>query len=130
MAFNFLKKLIGVDSQEENIKYSDLRTNPSNQSGNDCTGVLNLKKNDVLDLTKRNPSLNNLVLGAGWDSSRIGANIDLDLIAFLLDSNGKLVKSDKNIVYYGAKKAKGIFLNGDNLTGEGEGDDEKIFVNL
>ncbi len=32
MAFNFLKKLIGVDSQEENIKYSDLRTNPSNQS--------------------------------------------------------------------------------------------------
>ena len=79
MAFNFLKKLIGVDSQEENIKYSDLRTNPSNQSGNDCTGVLNLKKNDVLD------------------------------------SNGKLVKSDKNIVYYGAKKAKGIFLNGDNF---------------
>ena len=47
MAFNFLKKLIGVDSQEENIKYSDLRTNPSNQSGNDCTGVLNLKKNEV-----------------------------------------------------------------------------------
>ena len=109
MAFNFLKKLIGVDSQEENIKYSDLRTNPSNQSGNDCTGVLNLKKNDVLDLTKRNPSLNNLVLGAGWDSSRIGANIDLDLIAFLLDSNGKLVKSDKISFIMELKRQKVYF---------------------
>lgn len=129
MALNFLRKLMKTDSQE-GIKDNSLNENKYNQREDESIGVLNLKKNDILDLTKRNSSLNNLVLAAGWDANRIGANIDLDLVAFLLDGNGKAIKSDKNIVYYASKKARGIFLNGDNLTGEGDGDDEKIFVNL
>lgn len=129
MALNFLRKLMKTESQDT-VKDNSLNVNEFNEKENDGIGILNLKKNDILDLTKRNPSLNNLVLAAGWDASRIGANIDLDLVAFLLDADGKAIKSDKNVVYYASKKAKGIFLNGDNLTGEGDGDDEKIFVNL
>ncbi|MDO4535656.1 MAG: TerD family protein [Clostridium perfringens] len=131
MALNFLKKLMKGDSQES-FKNNTLNSNSNEYKGleNQSMGPLNLNKNDVLDLTKRNPSINNIILAAGWDASRHGSNIDLDLVAFLLDENGKLIKSDKNVVYYAAKKAKGIFLNGDNLTGEGDGDDEKIFVNL
>lgn len=131
MALNFLKKLMKGDSQES-FKDNTLSANSNgyNSLENQSVGPLNLNKNDVLDLTKRNPSINNIVLAAGWDASRHGANIDLDLVAFLLDENGKTIKADKNVVYYASKKAKGIFLNGDNLTGEGDGDDEKIFVNL
>ncbi len=131
MALNFLKKFMKGDSQES-FNDNTLRSNNSEyrEVERQSIGPLNLNKNDVLDLTKRNPSINNIILAAGWDSSKHGFNIDLDLVAFLLDENGKLIKSDKNVVYYASKKAKGIFLNGDNLTGEGDGDDEKIFVNL
>ncbi len=129
MALNFLRKLIKIDSQND-IRDKNFNKEQYNKREAESAGSLNLKKNDVLDLTKKNPRLNNLVLAAGWDASKHGANIDLDLVAFLLDKNGKTIKSDKNVVYYASKKARGIFLNGDNLTGEGDGDDEKIFVNL
>ncbi len=101
------------------------------------TGILNLQKNDILDLTKRNPTLNKLLVGAGWDVAPVkrgffgllgGADYDLDLMAYLLDQHGNLI--NRGHVYYGAKKTQGAFLHGDNLTGEGEGDDEKISIVL
>lgn len=101
--------------------------------------MLNLQKNDILDLTKKNPGLNNVMLGAGWDVAKKkglfgfggGKDFDLDLVAFLLGKDGKLIKdSTTNIVYFGCKKGKGINLHGDNLTGAGSGDDEKISVTL
>ena len=48
-----------------------------------------IKKNDILDLTKRNPGLKRVKLGAGWDISNNGFDFDLDIAAFLLDSNNK-----------------------------------------
>ena len=98
-------------------------------------GVLNLKKNDILDLTKRDPSLNRLRLCAGWDVATKGIfgifkqDFDLDLSAILLDQNGKLLKQN-GIIYYGNLKGTGLFLHGDNLTGEGDGDDEMISISL
>ena len=94
------------------------------------TGILNLKKNDILDLTKTAPQLKNIRVAAGWDVATNGRNYDLDLCAILIGPNGKLVKKHNNVVYYGAKKSTGIFLDGDNLTGEGDGDDENIYVSL
>ena len=96
---------------------------------------MNLKKNDVLDLTKKNPSIKNIRLGAGWDVVKKGffnfaaADFDLDLVALLLNENGKIERK-QDIIYYGNQIGNGIKLHGDNLTGEGEGDDEKVSVDL
>lgn len=97
-------------------------------------GVLNLQKNDVLDLTKRDPSLNNILLGGGWDVAKKGffsrqADYDLDLVAILLNENGKIIDK-KSIIYFGNQKGTGIYLHGDNRTGAGDGDDEKISITL
>ena len=101
--------------------------------------MLNLQKNDILDLTKKNPGLNNVMLGAGWDVAKKkgffgfggGKDFDLDLVAFLLDGRGKMIKdSTTSLIYFGCQNGKGIKLHGDNLTGAGDGDDEKISVTL
>lgn len=94
----------------------------------ETTGVLNLKKNDVLDLTKSGSSLKHLILGAGWDVPETGPSYDLDIAAFLLHNNRRIVEAEKDVVYFGQMKQKGIFLNGDNRTGAGEGDDERIQI--
>lgn len=97
--------------------------------------LLNLEKNDILDLTKKDPSLNNIVLAAGWDVVKRGifnfgaADMDLDLSALLLDENGRLI-GEEGIIYFGNQRDKGIFLHNDNRTGEGDGDDEKISLTL
>ena len=59
-------------------------------SSNNQSGVLNLKKNDILNLTKKEPGLEKVVLGAGWDISLNGSSFDLDISAFLLGQNGKV----------------------------------------
>lgn len=96
-------------------------------------GVLNLQKNDILDLRKAEPGLKHVMLGAGWDVAKkgffnLGADYDLDLIALLLDSNDKLI--NRGVIYFGNLKGEGIYLHGDNRTGAGDGDDEKISVDL
>lgn len=91
---------------------------------NKNSGPLNLGKNDFLNLSKSAISLTNLRAGAGWDF-KSGRSFDLDLVAYLM-SNGRV----KETVYYGDKNHGGIYLDGDNLTGEGDGDDENIFINF
>ena len=96
--------------------------------------LLNLQKNDILDLTKKDPSLKNVILAAGWDVAKkgffgLGKDFDLDLVALLLDENGKLIDKD-GMIYFGNKRNNGIFLHGDNLTGHGDGDDERVSVSL
>ena len=99
------------------------------------TTLLNLQKNDILDLSKKDPSLKNILLGGGWDVAKkgfydFGADYDWDLIALLLGEDGKLTKSSKSVIYYNDMVGQGIKLHGDNRTGEGEGDDEKISISL
>ena len=91
--------------------------------------VLNLQKNDILDLTKKNPGLKKVILGAGGDVANNGAVFELDIAAFLLDSNNKF-NSLENIIFFNNKQGEGIYLEGDNRTGAGEGDDERIFIDL
>ena len=93
------------------------------------TVTLNLEKGAVLDLTKRNPGLKNVVLAAGWDTSAGGAAFDLDIAAFMLNTNNK-ISSGNDVVFFGNLSAPGVKLNGDNLTGEGEGDDETMNIDL
>lgn len=95
--------------------------------------AVSLVKGQKVDLTKGNPGLSKLVVGLGWDVNKYsgGSAFDLDTEAFLLGSDGK-VKSDGDFVFYGNLKhaCGGVEHMGDNLTGEGDGDDEQIVVDL
>lgn len=110
-------------------KFSENNNNASAQNQGAPAISLNLKKNDILDLTKRNPGLKHVILGAGWDIANSGDSFDLDIAAFLLDANGKFNTVD-NVIYFNNMKGQGIYLNGDNRTGAGEGDDERIDICL
>lgn len=94
---------------------------------------INLSKGQKVDLTKGNPSLKNIMVGLGWDVNAFdsGSDFDLDAAAFMLGSNGKC-PTDKEFVFYGNLKhqSNSVEHMGDNLTGEGDGDDEQIRVNL
>ena len=103
--------------------------NGNSSISNQSSGILNLNKNDILDLTKRNPGLKKVSLGAGWDIANNGLDYDLDIAAFLLDSNNKF-NTVSNIIFFNNKEGQGISLAGDNRTGAGEGDDEVININL
>ena len=91
--------------------------------------VLNLEKNTILDLSKTDPGLSMVTLGAGWDTARSGADIDLDISVFLLNGNGKITTAS-DVVFYQNQNAPGVSLSGDNQTGQGDGDDETITINL
>lgn len=95
--------------------------------------AVSLSKGQKVDLTKGNPGLSKIIVGLGWDTNKYdgGADLDLDAAAFLLAANGK-VASDSDFVFYGNLKhsSGGVEHMGDNLTGEGDGDDEQIKVNL
>ena len=94
---------------------------------------INLSKGQKVDLTKGNPSLKNIMVGLGWDVNQFdsGADFDLDAAAFMLGGNGKC-PTEKEFIFYGnLEHGSGAIKHmGDNLTGEGEGDDEQIEVNL
>jgi tellurium resistance protein TerD len=94
---------------------------------------VNLSKGQKVDLTKGNPGLSKLIIGLGWDTNKYdgGADFDLDAAAFLCGDNGK-VQNDQDFVFYNnLQHASGaVEHTGDNRTGEGEGDDEVIKVDL
>ena len=87
---------------------------------------INLTKGQKADLTKGNPGLQKIVVGLGWDvnSYSTGAAFDLDSSAFLLGEGGKVTKSKDFIYYENLEHPSGaVKHSGDNLTGEGSGDD-------
>ena len=92
--------------------------------------ILNLQKNQILDLTKRNPGLKKVTLGAGWDISNGGLDFDIDIAAFLVGSNNKVNQIPQDVIFFNNKQGQGIALSGDNRTGAGEGDDETILMVL
>ncbi|MFF0828082.1 TerD family protein [Brevibacillus porteri] len=106
--------------------------------------VVSLQKGQKIDLTKGNAGLTKLLVGLGWDPVKksggllggifgggSNANIDCDASVIMLDQNGKITK-EKNLVYFGNKKSPcgSVSHSGDNLTGDGEGDDEQLNVDL
>ena len=94
---------------------------------------VSLQKGQKVDLTKGNPGLKKIMVGLGWDVNQYdnGADFDLDASAVLLGENGK-VAADTDFVFYGnlSHNSESVVHQGDNLTGEGEGDDEQILVDL
>ena len=95
--------------------------------------MINLSKGQKIDLTKGNPGLSKLLIGLGWDVNKYDGQFDFDLdaSAFLLGANGKVINDTDFVFYNNPKHNSGsVTHTGDNRTGEGEGDDEQILVDL
>jgi tellurium resistance protein TerD len=95
---------------------------------------VSLTKGGNVSLTKQagGAGLSSVTVGLGWDArSTDGADFDLDASAIGVKADGT-VFSDKHFVFYGnlVSPEGAIAHTGDNLTGEGEGDDESIKINL
>lgn len=109
--------------------------------------AINLQKGQRVDLTKGNPGLSKIMVGLGWDpaDSRSGkgffgslfgggnsaSNVDCDASVLLLSENDK-VTNKNDVIYFGNLTSRdgSIVHSGDNLTGDGDGDDEQIFIEL
>ncbi|EZP35257.1 MULTISPECIES: TerD family protein [Janthinobacterium] len=94
--------------------------------------AISLQKGGNVNLSKEAPNLKKIIVGLGWDPrSTDGATFDLDGSAFLLKSDGK-VRGDSDFIFYNNLKSTdgSVVHTGDNTTGEGEGDDERIEIDL
>lgn len=92
---------------------------------------ISLTKGDTISLMKQQPGLKKVFVGAGWDMSDSGKTMDADLSVFALNDSLKSARQ-KDFVYFGNKSNtnNSIEHSSDNLTGEGDGDDEVININL
>lgn len=100
---------------------------------------VNLQKGQKVDLTKGNAGLKALVVGLGWDEAprkfslfSRREDIDCDASAILINAQSGKLNGPIDVVYYGnlTHRTGALRHCGDNLTGEGEGDDEQIIVEL
>jgi tellurium resistance protein TerD len=93
---------------------------------------VNLTKGGNVSLTKQAPGLNAIVVGLGWDARTTdGKSFDLDASAIVCNADGKVI-SDKHFIFFNnlTSPEGAVQHSGDNLTGEGGGDDEQVKVNL
>ncbi|MCX3061977.1 TerD family protein [Streptomyces beihaiensis] len=93
---------------------------------------VSLSKGGNVSLSKQAPGLTAVQVGLGWDvRTTTGADYDLDASALLCDENGKVASNAHFVFYNNLQSPDGSVVHtGDNLTGEGDGDDEVITVNL
>ena len=94
--------------------------------------AISLIKGQNISLSKTDPSLKNVLVGLGWDArSTDGQDFDLDASVFMATENGK-VPSDRHFIFYNqlVSPCGGVEHTGDNLTGDGDGDDESVIVRL
>ncbi|WP_054943214.1 TerD family protein [Paenibacillus ihuae] len=95
--------------------------------------AINLSKGQKIDLTKSNPGLTKITVGLGWDTNKYdgGKDFDLDVSVFLTNASGKVAK-ETNFIFFNNKQNENgsVVHTGDNRTGDGEGDDEQIQVDL
>jgi len=93
---------------------------------------VSLSKGGNVSLTKQAPGLTAVTVGLGWDlRTTTGADFDLDASALVLDASGKII-TDRHFVFFNNLRTPdgAVVHSGDNLTGAGEGDDERIDVNF
>jgi tellurium resistance protein TerD len=93
---------------------------------------VSLNKGGNVSLTKEAPGLTAVLVGLGWDArTTSGTDFDLDASALMVNASGKIIGDQYFIFFNNLTSPDGsVEHTGDNLTGEGEGDDEAIKVNL
>lgn len=96
------------------------------------SGVINLSKGQKINLSKSKPGLKKIMIGLGWDTNKYsgGFDFDLDASVFMVDEHGRTLPA--HFIFYNNLTGPNgsVVHQGDNRTGEGEGDDEQIFVDL
>jgi len=94
--------------------------------------AISLQKGGNVNLSKEAPGLKKVIIGLGWDPRATdGAEFDLDGSAFLLRADGK-VRGDSDFIFYNNLKSTdgSVTHTGDNRSGQGDGDDEQLVVDL
>ena len=94
--------------------------------------AISLTKGGNVNLSKEAPNLTNIAVGLGWNPRATdGQAFDLDAVAFLVNESGK-VRADAEFIFFNNLKSSdgSVEHTGDNRTGEGDGDDEVIKVDL
>lgn len=117
------------------LNESCINSNDSNNGGKKM--AVSLSKGGKVSLAKVaadagvSGQLSKLTVGLGWDTNRYdgGASFDLDAAAFMLGANGK-VRNEGDFIFYNNLNGQGVTHTGDNRTGDGDGDDEQIAVDL
>ena len=94
--------------------------------------AISLQKGQNVSLSKQAPGLKKARFGLGWEMRKTdGSAFDLDASAFVLSSSGKVLSDQHFVFYNNAQDPSGAVMHrGDNRTGEGEGDDEVIDIEL
>jgi tellurium resistance protein TerD len=94
--------------------------------------TVSLTKGGNVSLTKQAPNLTGVVVGLGWDARTTdGQEFDLDASAIVCDAQGRVLTQEHFVFFNNLVSPEGAVQHtGDNLTGEGDGDDEQIKVNL
>lgn len=94
--------------------------------------AISLSKGGNVNLSKEAPGINKMIIGLGWNPRVTdGQEFDLDAVAFLLTDAGK-VGSDSDFIFFNNKAAAdgSVTHTGDNRTGDGDGDDEQLIVDV
>jgi tellurium resistance protein TerD len=94
--------------------------------------LVRVRKGEEINITRLDPGIREITLGVGWDLKRFeGDPIDLDASVFLLDKNDK-TRQDEDFIFYNNLTARegAVKHMGDSRTGAGDGDDEKIVIDL
>ena len=94
--------------------------------------AISLNKGGNLSLSETDPSLNQVLIGLGWDARATdGVDFDLDASAFLLAANDK-VRAETDFIFYNQTRSPegSVEHTGDNRTGAGDGDDEAVKIDL
>ncbi|MCC9072019.1 TerD family protein [Flavobacterium sp. F-65] len=90
--------------------------------------AINLQKGQ-----RENINAPKFTIGLGWDtnSTSTGTGYDLDASVFVLGDNKKII-SDAHFIFYNNLKSpdESVIHTGDNLTGDGDGDDEQVKIDL
>jgi tellurium resistance protein TerD len=108
------------------------RETPAPRSQEETLVSVSLSKGGNVSLTKMAPGLTAVSVGLGWDlRTTTGTDFDLDASALLCGADGKVIDDAHFVFFNNLTSPDGsVEHTGDNLTGEGEGDDELIHVNL
>ncbi len=94
--------------------------------------AVSLTKGGNVNLSKEAPGMTKMSLGLGWDVRKTdGSGFDLDAMVFMVKEDGN-VRSDADFIFFNNKQSAdgSVSHAGDNRTGQGDGDDEVIHIDL